>query len=175
MEMKRIIEAILFASSRPLALKVIYKRLEGCSLENIEGALYELRAEYNLSDRALEIVQVAGGYQMRTKPDYKEWVKRFVKEKDVGLTRSVLESLAVIAYKQPVTKRDVDHIRGVDSSRSIKQLLERRLIEIAGRDSDIGKQIVFRTTDRFLEVYGLKGLNDLPTYKEMESLQIATV
>jgi len=107
---------------------------------------------------------------MRTKLDYKDWVKRFVKEKDVELTRTVLETLAVIAYKQPVAKREVDMVRGVDSSRAIKHLLERKLVEIAGRNEDVGKPIVFRTTDRFLEVYGLRGIEDLPTTKELEAL-----
>ena len=171
MELKRIIEAILFVSGRPVSLATFYKKLEGCSAPDIEAALSELLAEYNYSDRALEIVQVSGGYQMRTKLDYKEWVKRFVKEKDVELTRSVLETLAVIAYKQPVAKREVDALRGVDSSRAVKHLLERKLIEIAGRNEDDGKPIVFRTTSRFLEVYGLRGLGDLPTAKELQALE----
>lgn len=171
MELKRIIEAVLFVSSKPVALRGLYKKLEGCSIKDIEEALNELITEYNYSDRALEIVEVSGGYQMRTKLDYKDCVKRFVKEKDVELTRSVLEALAVIAYKQPVAKREVDTIRGVDSSRAIKHLLERKLIEIAGRNEDDGKQIVFRTTNRFLEVYGLRSLGDLPTIKELELLE----
>jgi segregation and condensation protein B len=170
MELKRIIEAVLFVAGRPVALKTLYKKLEGCSGEDIGQALRELINEYNYSDRAIEIIEVSGGYQMRTKLDYKDWVKRFVKEKDVEPTRAVLETLAVIAYKQPVAKREVDNIRGVDSSRAIKHLLERKLVEIAGRNEDLGKPIVFRTTDRFLEVYGLRGIEDLPTTKELEAL-----
>ena len=170
MELKRIIEAILFVSPKPVSLKTLFKRLEGCSPKDVEDAMDELKKEYNLSERALEIVQVSSGFQMRTKIDYKEWVKRFVKEKDVELTRSVLETLAAIVYRQPVTKREVDAIRGVDSSRAIKLLLNKRLIEIAGRDGEIGKAITFRTTNRFLEVYGLRSIEDLPTYKELELL-----
>ena len=170
MELKRIIEAVFFVANRPVTLKALYKKLEGCSRTDIGDALKELINEYNYSDRALEIVEVSGGYQMRTKLDYKDWVKRFVKEKDVELTRAVLETLAVIAYKQPVAKREVDTIRGVDSSRAVKHLLERKLIEIAGRNEDAGKPIVFRTTDRFLEVYGLRSIEDLPTTKELEAL-----
>lgn len=170
MELKRIIEAILFVSPRPVSLKTLFKRLEGCSSKDVEDAINALKKEYNFSERALEIVQVSGGFQMRTKIDYKEWVRRFVKEKDVELTKSVLEALATIAYRQPATKREVDAVRGVDSSRAIKLLLNKRLIEIAGRDEDVGKAITFRTTSRFLEVYGLRGIEDLPTYKELESL-----
>jgi segregation and condensation protein B len=170
MELRRIIEAVLFVANRPVTLKSLYKKLEGCSGADIGEALRELINEYNFSDRAIEIVEVSGGYQMRTKLDYKDWAKRFVKEKDVELTRTVLETLAVIAYKQPVAKREVDTIRGVDSSRAIKHLLERKLVEIAGRNEEVGKPIVFRTTDRFLEVYGLRGIEDLPTTKELEAL-----
>jgi len=169
-ELKRIIEAVLFVSGKPVTLKGLNKKLEGCSLLEVERPLRELIAEYNYSDRAIEIVEVSGGYQMRTKTDYKEWVKRFVKEKDVELTRSVLEALAIIAYKQPVTKKEVDTLRGVESSRAIKQLLDRKFIEIAGRNEEAGKPIVFRTTNRFLEVYGLRNIQDLPTIKELEAL-----
>jgi segregation and condensation protein B len=108
---------------------------------------------------------------MRPKILFREWVAKFVKEKDIGLTRPMLEALSLIAYKQPITRREIDAIRGVDSTRMIKQLLERRFIEIAGRTDDIGKPIVFRTTETFLEVYGLKEIGDLPTLKEIEALE----
>jgi segregation and condensation protein B len=169
-ELKRILEAILFSSSRPLRLKVFVKKLSIYSSEEILQALHELTDEYRQSERAIEIVNVSGGYQMRTKIVFREWVARFVKEKDVGLTRPMLEALSLIAYKQPITKREIDMIRGVDSTRMIKLLLEKKLIEIAGRTDDVGKPIVFRTTDTFLEVYGLKDIDDLPTLKEIEAL-----
>lgn len=171
MELKNILEAVLFSSSRPIALKQIKKRLEEFPSEEIEQALASLIVEYDGPGRSVEIAQVAGGYQMRTKVDYRDYVKRFVREKDVGLTRSMLETLSIIAYKQPVTKKDIDMVRGVDSARSVKHLLERRLVEMAGRNGDAGNRIVFRTTDRFLEVYGLRGIEDLPTFKEIESLE----
>lgn len=170
-ELKRIIEAVLFSSSRPLKLKVLVKKLAIYSNEEILQALEELTEEYRRSDRAIEIVMVSGGYQMRTKIIFREWVSKFVKEKDVGLTRPMLEALSLVAYKQPITKREIDMIRGVDSSRMIKQLLDRKLIEIAGRTDDVGKPIVFRTTETFLEVYGLKDIGDLPTLKEIEALE----
>jgi segregation and condensation protein B len=172
MELKKIIEAILFSSSKPVTAKLLKKRLEEHTPEEIETALGELTDEFNNSNHAVEIVHVAGGFQMKTKPVYKEWVKRFVKEKDVGLTRSTLETLSIIAYKQPVTKKDIDGVRGVDSTRAIKLLLERRLIAIAGKDGDTGKKMVFRTTEKFLELYGLRSIDDLPTYKDIESLEL---
>lgn len=171
MELKRIIEAILFVSPRPLTIKALAKKIDEFSETDIENALKELIEEYTKSDRALVIAHVAGGYQMRTKIELKDWVKRFVKEKDVELTRPTLEALAIIAYKQPVTKREIDIIRGVDSSRALKQLLDRKLIEIAGRNEDIGRPMVFRTTSKFLEVYGLSSIKDLPTLKEIEALE----
>lgn len=171
MELKRIIEAILFISPRPITTKSLFKKIEGCSLSDIENAMKELIDEYRGPDRAIEIIPVSGGYQMRTKIEFKDWVKRFVRERDVELTRSVLEALAIIAYKQPVSKREIDIVRGVDSSRVIRQLLDKKLIEIAGRNDEIGRPMVFKTTDRFLEVYGLNSLKDLPTFKEIEALE----
>lgn len=172
MELKKILEAILFSSSKPITAKLLKKKLEEHTPEEIETALRELTDEFNNSDRAVEIAHVAGGFQMKTKPAYKEWVKRFVKEKDVGLTRSTLETLSIIAYKQPISKKDIDGVRGVDSARAIKLLLERRLITIAGRDGDTGKKMAFKTTEKFLELYGLRSIDDLPTYKDIESLEL---
>jgi len=172
MELRNIIEAVLFSSSKPVTMKVIKKRLGEYPPEEIERVVRELMQEYDNADRSVEIVEVAGGYQMRTRPDYRDWVIRFVREKDVGLTKSMLETLSIIAYKQPLTKKEIDNVRGVDSVRAIKSLLERRLIGIAGKNGDAGKKIVFRTTDRFLEAYGLKSIEDLPTFKDIESLEI---
>ncbi len=108
---------------------------------------------------------------MRTKVEYREWVKRFIKERNPGLTRPMLEALSLIAYKQPITKREIDTLRGVDSTRVIRQLIEKRLIEMAGRTEDVGKPMAFRTTDAFLEAYGLKDIEDLPTLKEIKELE----
>ncbi len=133
--------------------------------------MQSLMEEYKSANRAVEIVEVSGGYQMRTRLAYRDHVRHFVKERETGLTRPMLETLAIIAYRQPVAKREIDSLRGVDSARSIRQLLERKLIEIAGRNEELGKPIIFRTTNRFLELFGLKNLRDLPTIKEIESLE----
>jgi segregation and condensation protein B len=169
-ELKRILEAILFSSARPLTGRKLQKRLEEYPPAEIEEALAALKDEYSVSDRGVEIVEVAGGLQMRTRLKYKEWVRRFVKEKEVGLTRAMLETLSIIAYKQPIPKREVDTLRGVDSIRCIKQLLDRSLIEVAGRNNDAGRPMIFRTTPRFLELFGLRDIRDLPTVKELEAL-----
>ncbi|HEX2964916.1 MAG TPA: SMC-Scp complex subunit ScpB [Syntrophorhabdaceae bacterium] len=175
MELKQIIEAILFSSSRPVSAKILKKRLEEYPPEEIDNALTGLTEEYAHLNRAVEIVEAAGGFQMRTKTIYKDWVRRFVREKDVGLTKSTLETLSIVAYKQPVTKRDIDNVRGVDSARAIRLLLEKRLIGISGKNGEGGKRIIFKTTDKFLEQYGLKSIEDLPTYKDIESLELQTV
>ena len=171
MELKSILEAVLFSSPRPVTVKQVARRLEEFSLQDIEKAFKDLVRDYSGPERAVEIAEVAGGYQMRTRADYRAFVKRFVKEKDVALSRPMLETLSIIAYKQPVAKKDIDMVRGVDSARAIKHLLEKRLIDIAGRDGDAGKKMTFRTTARFLEVFSLKSIEDLPTYKEIESLE----
>jgi segregation and condensation protein B len=149
----------------------LHKGLQEHSAEEITGAMQDLMDEYRNANRAVEIVEVAGGYQMRTKVLYRDHVRRFVKEREGGLTRPMLETLAIIAYRQPVAKRDVDSLRGVDSARTIRQLLDRKLIEIAGRNEELGKPIIFKTTARFLELFGLKNIRDLPTIREIESLE----
>jgi segregation and condensation protein B len=169
-DLERILEAILFSLSRPITLKKLEKGLEEFTQLEIHSALSRLERYYAFSRGSVEIVEVAGGYQMRTRAEYKDWVKRFIKEKDVGLTRAMLETLAIIAYRQPIAKRDIDNLRGVDSIRSIKQLLDRKLVEMAGRNQEPGKPIVFRTTAKFLEHFGLKDMGDLPTIKELEAL-----
>ncbi len=170
-ELERIIEAILFSSPRPVTIKRLQKGLEEFPAVEIQAALQRISEDYSQPGRAMEIVEVSAGYQMRTKIEYRDWVRRFVKEKEVGLTRAMLETLAVIAYRQPVAKRDVDALRGVDSIRCIRQLLERKLIEIAGRNQEPGKPMIFKTTRRFLEMFGLRDIGDLPTIKELEALE----
>jgi segregation and condensation protein B len=170
-DLKRILEAVLFASAKPVTLKKFQKGLPEYTGSDITNALNELVEEYVNGERGVEVGEVAGGFQMRTKLPYRDFVRRFVKEKEAGLTRAMLETLAIIAYRQPISKREVDGLRGVDSVRSIRQLLERRLVEIAGRNDEPGKPMVFRTTARFLETFGLKDVKDLPTIKEIEGLE----
>jgi segregation and condensation protein B len=171
MELKSILESILFSSAKPVTARKLQKGLQEYSTEEIIAAVQGLIEEYRDANRAVEIIEVSGGYQMRTKIAYREHVRRFVKEREGGLTRPMLETLAIIAYRQPVAKRDIDSLRGVDSARTIRQLLDRKLIEIAGRNEELGKPIIFRTTARFLELFGLRDIRDLPTIREIESLE----
>ena len=170
-DLERILESVIFSSPKPVTLKKLEKNLPEFTTLELESALEGLVAQYAAAGRAVEIVEVSGGYQMRTRLGYKEWVKRFVREKEVGLTRAVLETLSVVAYRQPIAKREIDGLRGVDSARSLRQLLDRRLIEIAGRNQDPGRPMVFRTTKTFLETFGLRDISDLTTLKELEALE----
>ncbi len=171
MELKSILESILFSSAKPVTVRKLQKGLPEYPPEEINSAARLLMEEYKDANRAVEIVEVSGGYQMRTKIGYREHVRRFVKEREGGLTKPMLETLAIIAYRQPVAKRDIDSLRGVDSARTLRQLLDRKLIEIAGRNEELGKPIIFRTTPKFLELFGLKDIRDLPTIREIESLE----
>ena len=170
-ELETILEAVLFSASRPVTPKKLQKGLPEFTALEIQSALGHLAEAYGSRGGAVDIVEVSGGYQIRTRPEYRDWVKRFVKEKDVGLTRAVMETLAIVAYRQPIGKRDIDGLRGVDSIRCVKQLLDRRLIEIAGRNQEPGKPMVFKTTKKFLETFGLRDVADLPTIKELEALE----
>jgi segregation and condensation protein B len=170
-ELEIILEAVLFSSSRPVTLKKLQKGLPEFTALEIQSALGRLAEAFSGRGSAVDIVEVSGGYQIRTRPEYRDWVKRFVREKDVGLTRAVMETLAIVAYRQPIGKRDIDGLRGVDSIRCVKQLLDRRLIEIAGRNDEPGKPMIFKTTKKFLETFGLRDVADLPTIKELEALE----
>ncbi|MCX7857727.1 MAG: SMC-Scp complex subunit ScpB [Deltaproteobacteria bacterium] len=173
MDLKSILEAVLFVSTKPVSFRTLVKKLPEFSPEQIMETVRILIKEYNNEERAIEIVEVARGYQMRTKPRYSEYVKRFVKVKEQHLTKSMLETLAIVAYKQPITKKEIDRIRGVDSARAIKQLLEKKLIRIAGRERVLSS-VIFETTDFFLECFGLKSLNELPNFAELEDVGIVT-
>lgn len=154
-----------------MTLKKLTKKLEEFTELEVSTALQQLIREYQDTERAVEVIQAADGYQIRTKLEFREWVRRFAREKDPNLTRAMLEALSIVAYRQPITKRELDLLRGVDSAWALKQLLQRHLIEIGGRSEEPGRPMVFRTTNRFLEVFGLKDIKDLPTIKEIETIQ----
>jgi segregation and condensation protein B len=171
MEIKSIVEAILFVTTRPLSLDTLSRKLPEFRREDIFDAIKTLEDEYKRRGGPLEIVEVARGYQIRTRPEYSDYIKRFVRVKEPSLTKSMIETLAIVAYKQPITKKEIDKIRGVDSSRALKLLLERRLIRVAGKEKVLAS-MTFETTDLFLESFGLKSINELPDYSELEDKDI---
>jgi segregation and condensation protein B len=166
-ELKAILEALIFASPEPLTPKAMYKLLESEPKEDVQAALKELRRDYDRPG-GLQLVEVAGGYQIVTRPDLHEWVRRLFHERSTQkLTVQALETLAVIAYKQPITSLEIGEIRGVNTSGVLTTLLERHLIKIVGRKQVVGRPFLYATTKEFLIRFGLNDLTDLPKVEDM--------
>jgi segregation and condensation protein B len=173
--LKAILEALIFASPEPLTPKAIYKLLDAEPQEDVQAALAALKQEYE-GRGGLQLVEVAGGYQIVTRPDLHEWVRRLFHERTTQkLTVQALETLAVIAYRQPVTAAEITEIRGVNTSGVLNTLLERHLIKIAGRKQVVGRPFLYATTKEFLIRFGLNELGDLPKVEDMaEALGLDT-
>jgi segregation and condensation protein B len=167
-DLKNIIESLLFVAEEPLTIDHLKKIITGAQSQELRGALEELAADYETRQGGFYLNHVAGGYQIRTRPEYKEWIKRMLQPKPLRLSKAALETLAIIAYKQPVIRSDVEHIRGVDCGGVLRVLLERKFIRVLGRKEIPGRPLIYATTKRFLEVFDLKNLKDLPTPKEIE-------
>jgi len=166
-ELRAVVEALIFASPEPITPRTLYKLLANESKEAVSAAVNELRLEY-LERPGLQMVEVAGGYQITTRPELHEWVRRLFHERSTQkLSVAALESLAVIAYKQPVTALEVTEIRGVNASGVLSTLLERNLIKIVGRKNVVGRPFMYGTTKEFLIRFGLKDLGDLPRIEDM--------
>jgi segregation and condensation protein B len=166
-ELRAVIEALIFASPEPITPKTLYKLLANESKDDVSAALNDLRLEY-VNRPGLQIVEVAGGYQITTRAELHEWVRRLFHERSTQkLSVAALESLAVIAYRQPVTALEVTEIRGVNASGVLSTLLERNLIKIVGRKNVVGRPFMYGTTKEFLIRFGLKDLGDLPRIEDM--------
>jgi segregation and condensation protein B len=166
-ELKAIVEALIFASPDPLTPKALLKLVDNEPKEDVLAALEELKRDYERPG-GLQIVEVAGGYQIVTRPDLNEWVRRLFHERSTQkLSVQALESLAVIAYRQPITAIEITEIRGVNTSGVLNTLLERHLIKIVGRKQVVGRPFMYATTKEFLIRFGLKDLNDLPKMEDM--------
>lgn len=168
-ELKPIVESLLFVSDVPLRCERISEALE-VERPLIRQALEELVADYRDARRGFVLQEVAEGYQFRTRPEYSDWILRLTKTRPVRFSRAALEALAIIAYRQPVTRAEVDYLRGVDSGGVVKTLLERHLIRILGKKDVPGKPLIYGTTREFLEFFGLRDLASLPTLKEFSEL-----
>ena len=166
-EVKAIVEALIFASPEPMTPKMLFKLLAEEPKEDVAAAIEALKADYE-SRPGLQIVEVAGGYQIVTRPQLHEWVRRLFHERSTQkLTVQGLETLAVIAYKQPITALEITEIRGVNTSGVLTTLLERHLIKIVGRKNVVGRPFLYATTKEFLIRFGLKDLGDLPRIEDM--------
>lgn len=169
-DLKNIIESLLFVAEGPLTIDSIKKVLDLTEAKEIRNALAELMDEYETRRGGFLLSEVAGGYQLRSRPEYTEWIKRLIQPKPYRLSKSALETLAIIAYKQPIIRSDIEHIRGVDCGGVLRMLLERKLIRILGRKEIPGRPLIYATTKQFLQIFDLKDLKDLPTPKEIEEL-----
>ena len=166
-EVKAVVEALIFASPEPMTPKMLFKLLAEEPKEDVLKAIEALKADYE-NRPGLQMVEVAGGYQIVTRPDLHEWVRRLFHERSSArLTVQGLETLAVIAYKQPITALEITEIRGVNTSGVLSTLLERHLIKIVGRKNVVGRPFLYATTKEFLIRFGLKDLHDLPKIEDM--------
>jgi len=169
-ELKKVLETLLFITDAPLPVSRIAQLCEIRNKERIEGALLELRKTYDDEGRTLQVMQVAGGWQLATRPEYGIWVRKLFHNKmTVRLTQAALETLCIIAYKQPLTRGDIEAIRGVEVIGPLDTLTQRRLITVVGRRESIGRPILYGTTSEFLRQFGLNSLDDLP---KLESFNI---
>jgi len=170
-ELLPIVESLLFMSGEPITIERLQEILEGITKGRILNTLSALRNQYDQNGHGLQLVEVAGGYQLATRPECSPWIKRLEKVKSgLRLSKPALETLAIIAYKQPVIRAEIEQIRGVDSMGVIKTLLERHLIKINGRRDAMGRPIVYGTTKDFLMNFGLKSLSELPTLRDFQEV-----
>lgn len=173
MNTKGLIEGILFAAPSPLSVGVIAELLQ-ITKEEVESLILELQSEYESESHGMRLVSVSHGFQFRTKEDLKEIMSRFYEKKAPRLSGPMLEVLSIIAYKQPVTRPEIEKYRGVDCSSVLKTLLERELIEMQGRSPLPGNPVIYGTTSRFLEWFQISRIEDLPPLSEIEILNRAT-
>jgi segregation and condensation protein B len=166
-QVRAVLEALIFASPQPITPKEIGRVLQGVATEDWQRELDGLRADYGRDDRGLQVIEVANGYQITTRPEYNDWVRELLDPRTpTRLSIQALETLAVIAYKQPVTLPEIIELRGVKSGGVVKTLLEKRLIRITGRKEVVGRPMLYGTTKQFLLHFGLKDLNELPRIEE---------
>jgi segregation and condensation protein B len=169
---KAAIEALLFTSNGPLAVERIKKVLDGLDAETIRKIIEELKKEYEQANRGIRITEIAGGFQMVTSSSFAPFLKKLYKERRIErLSKPALETLAIIAYKQPVTRLDIETLRNVNIDGVMQTLLDKDLIRIAGRKKAPGRPFVFATTKQFLEYFGLKSLEDLPKMEDFSQLK----
>jgi len=169
--LKAILESLLFAAGEPVTLAQLASVLDSVPRDDIRRALTEMATAYAAGGRGLALEEVAGGYQLRTPKEHALYVRKLLAAKPPRLSRPLLETVAIIAYRQPITRPEIEQLRGVDTGGVLETLLERRLVRIAGRKDAPGRPLMYATTSEFLEVFGLKDLQSLPDMEEFRALQ----
>lgn len=171
-EIKGVVEALIFAADKPISLQEMKEVLGGIDGQAVREVIGSLQEEYESQRRSFQIVEVGGGFRMSTRPQFGEWLKKFYKFRHrERLTPASLETLAVIAYKQPLIRAEIEAIRGVDVSGVLHSLLEKRFIRVMGRKEVAGRPLIYGTTNQFLEHFGLKSLSELPRMGELREME----
>lgn len=168
-QLKSIIECLLFVNTKPLTIKKIKEILEENDTSIIREKITELQDDYNNHEGGLQIIEIAGGYQIQTRSDYAEWIKKLDKTpRPTKLTPRALETLSIVAYKQPITRAEIEKIRGVDTSGVIYSLIQKKLIRVAGRKDCLGRPLEYATTNEFLRYFGLRSISEVPLLEEIK-------
>lgn len=170
--LKSIVESLLFVAEGPLTPQRLIEVIDGADKKEIAAALEQIQMDLEANRRGLRLVEVAGGFQLRTPKENADWVKKYLGGRPARMGRATLETLAIIAYRQPVTKAEVEAIRGVDVDGVVNTLVERNLIRAVGRKDVPGRPFLFGTTPEFLQLFNLKDLTELPTLKEMDEITL---
>jgi len=170
-ELSAIIESIIFTAESPISTDRICDLLNEFERDDVRSALAELVEVYESRGGGFELAAVAGGWQLRTRPAFQTYVTRQIRAKSSKFSQSSLETLAIIAYRQPITRAEIEHLRGVDCGGVLKSLLDKRLVRILGKKDIPGRPLIYGTSKEFLEIFGLKDLKSLPTLKEIQALE----
>ncbi|HEX2099796.1 MAG TPA: SMC-Scp complex subunit ScpB [Candidatus Synoicihabitans sp.] len=174
-QLKSILESLLFVADEPLTLQHLTEVVEPAERGEIAAALDDLKTELDEGRRGIRLAEVAGGYQLRTAAANADWIKRLLRGRPARMSRATLETLAIVAYRQPITKAEIEAIRGVAVDGVINTLLERNLIRAVARKDVPGRPFLYGTTPEFLQLFNLKDLSQLPTLKEMEEVTLPAV
>ncbi len=167
--LKQVIEAILFTADKPIGAAKLQGSIDGTKAQAVKKAIDELNQEYQTQNRAFAIQELAGGYQLLTKSEYHPWISKLkTSRQENKLSTAALETLSIIAYKQPVLRAEIENIRGVDSGAIIRALMEKGLVRMTGRAETLGRPILYGSTDQFLERLGLASIKDLPKPEEVK-------
>jgi segregation and condensation protein B len=174
-EVKSILESLLLVADGPQSIRRFSEVLDGVGEDTIESALRQLQSELDMQNRGIRLTEVAGGYQLRTPKVNADWVKKFLGGRPARMGKATLETLAIIAYRQPITRAEIEAIRGVDVDGVIATLLERNLIRAVARKDVPGRPFLYGTTPEFLQLFNLQDLSHLPTLKEMEEISLPEI
>ncbi|HWP23411.1 MAG TPA: SMC-Scp complex subunit ScpB [Candidatus Binatia bacterium] len=174
-EIRSVLESLLFVADGPVSVERLAQVLDGVPREAIQSVVSDLQAELDREGRGIRLVEVAGGYQLRTPKANADWVKKFLGGRPARMGKATLETLAIIAYRQPITKAEIEAIRGVDVDGVIGTLLERNLIRAVARKDVPGRPFLYGTTPEFLQLFNLKDLSELPTLKELDQISLPEI